>query len=106
MRAAAIVEERRTGQGARAGADALRRDTPPVRVKILGDGPDKQKLEALTAELGAPVDFLGYQDYPSMAAWLSKSDIVVNSLVKTAAQSIVTKIVVYLDSECPLFKTG
>lgn len=106
VRAAAIVEERRTGQGASAGTDTLRRDTPPVRVKILGDGPDKQKLEALAAELGAPVDFLGYQDYPSMAAWLSKSDIVVNSLVKTAAQSIVTKIGDYLASESPMINTG
>lgn len=77
-----------------------------MRVKILGDGPDKAKLEALAAELSAPVDFLGYQDYPSMAAWLSKSDIVVNSLVKTAAQSIVTKIGDYLASRSPMINTG
>lgn len=41
-----------------------------------------------------------------MAAWLFKSDIVVNSLVKTAAQSIVTKIGDYLASESPMINTG
>ena len=104
VRAAAILEERRQGEdGSSAGG---RPALPPVRVKILGDGPDKPKLEALAAELSAPVDFLGYQDYPSMAAWLSKSDIVVNSLVKTAAQSIVTKIGDYLASRSPMINTG
>lgn len=104
VRAAAILEERRQGEdGSSAGG---RPALPPVRVKILGDGPDKPKLEALAAELCAPVDFLGYQDYPSMAAWLSKSDIVVNSLVKTAAQSIVTKIGDYLASRSPMINTG
>ncbi len=102
VRAAAILEERRLADG----GGAPRRTTPPVRVKILGDGPDRQKLEALAGQLGAPVDFLGYQDYPNMAAWLSKSDIVVNSLVKTAAQSIVTKIGDYLASGSPMINTG
>ena len=105
VRAAAILEERRRSEdgGPRAGGRPV---LPPVRVKILGDGPDKAKLEALAAELSAPVDFLGYQDYPSMAAWLSKSDIVINSLVKTAAQSIVTKIGDYLASRSPMINTG
>ena len=82
------------------------RITPPIRIKILGDGPDRTKLEELAAQLSAPVDFLGYQNYPSMAAWLSKSDIVVNSLVKSAAQSIVTKIGDYLASRSALVNTG
>ncbi|HIT45713.1 MAG TPA: glycosyltransferase family 4 protein [Candidatus Aphodovivens excrementavium] len=82
------------------------RITPPIRIKILGDGPDRTKLEELATQLSAPVDFLGYQNYPSMAAWLSKSDIVVNSLVKSAAQSIVTKIGDYLASRSALVNTG
>ena len=79
---------------------------PPVRVKVLGDGPDREKLEALAAELDAPVDFLGYTDYELMAAYLCASDIVVNSLVKSAVQSIVTKIGDYLASGNPMINTG
>lgn len=79
---------------------------PPVRVKILGDGPDREKLEKLAYEKNAPVDFLGYLEYDRMAAYLRTSDIVVNSLVKSAAQSIVTKIGDYLASGNPLINTG
>ena len=82
------------------------RPLPPVRVKILGDGPDREKLETLTAKLHAPVDFLGYTDYELMAAYLCTSDITVNSLVKTAVQSVVTKIGDYLASGKPMINTG
>lgn len=87
-------------------ADANKEVAPGVRVKLLGDGPDRAKLEALANQLGAPVDFLGYMDYAHMAAYLSVSDIVVNSLVPGAAQSIVTKIGDYLASGCPIINTG
>lgn len=79
---------------------------PGFRVKILGDGPDREKLQRRAAELQAPVDFLGYVDYPVMAAYLSKADITVNSLVKDAPQSIVTKIGDYLAAGKPLVNTG
>lgn len=77
-----------------------------VRVKILGDGPDRERLERLAEELRAPVDFLGYASYDLMAAYLCASDITVNSLVKSAAQSIVTKIGDYLASGKPMVNTG
>lgn len=79
---------------------------PGFRVKILGDGPDREKLVRLADELFAPVDFLGYTDYPLMAAYLSKADITVNSLVKSAPQSIVTKIGDYLAAGKPMVNTG
>lgn len=87
-------------------ADACKTDVEALRVKILGDGPDRGDLEALAVQLGAPVEFLGYKDYAQMAAYLSKSDIVVNSLVAGAVQSIVTKIGDYLASGCPIVNTG
>ncbi|MCL1797127.1 MAG: glycosyltransferase family 4 protein [Eggerthellaceae bacterium] len=77
-----------------------------LRVKILGDGPERGSLEALTHELDAPVDFCGYVEFPQMAAYLSLSDIVVNSLKKDAAQSIVGKIGDYLASGSPIINTG
>ena len=79
---------------------------PHVRVKILGDGPDRAALEARAREAGAPVDFIGYAPYDTMAAWLCASDITVNSLVAGAAQSIVTKIGDYLASGNPMINTG
>lgn len=87
-------------------AEANKTACPHVRIKVLGDGPDRQKLEQLATKLEAPVDFLGYLDYAHMAAYLSKSDMVVNSLVAGAAQSIVTKIGDYLASGCPIINTG
>lgn len=84
----------------------LKEACPQLRVKILGDGPDRAALEQETAVLCAPVDFLGYQDYLHMAAYLDKSDIVVNSLVRAAPQSIVTKIGDYLASRSPIINTG
>lgn len=87
-------------------ANALKGDCPRLRVKILGDGPDRESLEELARSLDAPVDFLGYQDYAHMAAWLRRSDLTVNSLVKQAPQSIVTKIGDYLASGHPMINTG
>lgn len=87
-------------------AAAIKGTCPHVKVKILGDGPDRAELEELAGKLDAPVAFLGYQDYRHMAAYLAKSDIVVNSLVKDAPQSIVTKIGDYLASGHPIINTG
>lgn len=94
-------------------AAAVIRDMPAlaapfrsVRVKILGDGPDRARLEQRAAEKRAPVDFLGYTPYDLMAAYLAKADITVNSLVASAPQSIVTKIGDYLAAGKPLINTG
>lgn len=77
-----------------------------IRVKLLGDGPDRATLEEQAATLGAPVDFVGYAPYDLMAAYLCASDITVNSLVASAPQSIVTKIGDYLAAGVPLINTG
>ena len=109
IKAAALLEKRRathTARTAAAGTARQHRPFPPVKVKILGDGPDRQRLEELARQENAPVEFLGYQDHGSMAAWLRASDITVNSLVKSAVQSIVTKIGDYLASGKPMINTG
>lgn len=79
---------------------------PQLRVKLLGDGPERAKLEELATRMKAPVDFLGYVAYDQMAAYLSRCDVTVNSLKAKAAQSIVTKIGDYLAAGKPLLNTG
>lgn len=77
-----------------------------IKIKILGTGPTKDELMQLSEQEGCTnVEFLGYVDYPKMAAYLSKSDVVVNSFVKGAPQSIVNKIGDYLASGKPMINT-
>lgn len=51
------------------------------------------------------VDFIGYTPYQKMAAYLYKSDVTINSFVKKAPQSIVTKIGDYLAAGKPMINT-
>ena len=51
------------------------------------------------------IHFWGFTPYPKMAAVLSKSDVVVNSFIKGAPQSIVNKVGDYLASGKPMINT-
>lgn len=78
-----------------------------LRLKILGDGPDKAALmDQASKKCPDLVEFLGYVEYEKMAGYLYASDIVVNSLVENAPQSIVSKIGDYLASGTPMINTG
>ena len=79
---------------------------PDVVLQILGDGSERENLKRVASAAGANVVFHGYLPYDQMAAWLSKSDITVNSLVEKAAQSIVTKIGDYLAAAKPMVNTS
>ena len=70
--------------------DELPPALPPCAVKVLGDGPDREKLEALAVQLERPRGFLGY-GLRADGGVLCASDITVNSLVKSAAQSIASR---------------
>ena len=83
----------------------VQKSNPNIVGKILGGGPDEEKLKKLKSDLNAKVDFVGYTPYPRMAAYLSKSDIVINSFVIKAPQSIVNKIGDYLSSGKPIINT-
>lgn len=76
-----------------------------ICMKILGGGPLKEELEELAGTLSGNVEFVGYAPYDKMAAYLKKSDILVNSFVKKAPQSIVTKIGDYLAAGKPMINT-
>ena len=88
-------------------ADVLeKRGIHNVRVVLLGDGPLRSEFEAVAAECTGKVTFVGYVPHALMAAYLKKSDVMVNSLVRKAAQSIVSKIGDYLASGHPMINTG
>lgn len=88
-------------------ADVLeKRGIHNVRVVLLGDGPLRSEFEAVAAECSGKVTFVGYVPHALMAAYLKKSDVTVNSLVRKAAQSIVSKIGDYLASGHPMINTG
>ena len=89
-----------------AGKELLNRGKEQMKIKILGGGPLKEELETLAKEQNCiNVEFVGYAPYPKMAAYLAKSDILVNSFVKKAPQSIVTKIGDYLAAGRPMINT-
>lgn len=89
-----------------AGKELLNRSKSQIKIKILGGGPLKEELETLAEEQECTnVEFVGYAPYPKMAAYLAKSDILVNSFVKKAPQSIVTKIGDYLAAGKPMINT-
>lgn len=89
-----------------AGKELLNRGKSQIKIKILGGGPLKEELETLAKEQKCTnVEFVGYAPYPKMAAYLAKSDILVNSFVKKAPQSIVTKIGDYLAAGKPMINT-
>lgn len=89
-----------------AGRELLDQGMDQIKIKILGGGPLKEELENLAKEKECTnVEFVGYAPYPKMAAYLAKSDILVNSFVKKAPQSIVTKIGDYLAAGKPMINT-
>lgn len=82
----------------RAGAD--------IKFYILGTGPLKEELEQYAKDIRCDnVTFMGYVEYQKMAAFLSESDILVNSYIRNAPQSIVTKIGDYLSAGKPIINT-
>lgn len=76
-----------------------------IKIKLLGGGPDDLKLKTLFKEHPSNIEFLGYLPFPKMAAYLNKSNVCINSFVKKAPQSIVTKIGDYLASGNPMINT-
>jgi glycosyltransferase involved in cell wall biosynthesis len=90
----------------RASEELQRRGYSTIRVLIIGGGPHQAQLEELAQTLAGNTSFVGYLDYPQMAAYLSHSDVLVNSLVKKAPQSIVNKIADYVAAGKPMINTG
>lgn len=77
-----------------------------IKVKIVGTGPLLPKMKHLAKRAGCGnIEFLGYLEHPLMAAYLLRSDILVNSFAKGVPQSIVNKIGDYLSAAKPMINT-
>jgi glycosyltransferase involved in cell wall biosynthesis len=83
-----------------------RRGYTAIKTLIIGGGPYQEQFEELAHTLDGNTTFVGYLDYPQMAAYLACSDVLVNSLVRKAPQSIVNKIADYTAAGKPLINTG
>lgn len=74
-----------------------------IRFKILGQGPDEEKLKRYAESLKVTnIDWVGFLPYEKMAAYLCKSDITVNALKKNASQSIINKVADYFAAGIPI----
>lgn len=89
----------------RASALLKQRGHDEVRMMIMGGGPDADTLKRAAAECDCNVTFLGYLPHAQMAAYLTRSDVLVNSFVKRAPQSIVSKVADYLAAGKPMINT-
>lgn len=58
------------------GAARATAESPTLHILVVGDGPDRRRLEALSASL-APgrFTFLGYKPYPELPVYMASSDI-------------------------------
>lgn len=73
-----------------------------IVLKILGQGPEEDNLKRYAADKSLHnVDFVGFVDYEMMAAYLSKSDMTINSIKRRAAQSIINKVADYFAAGIP-----
>lgn len=82
------------------------RGSDHIKIVILGDGPQREELEEAAKRTKADIRFTGFLPFDEMAAYLSRSDVTVNSLVEKAPQSIVSKIGDYLAAGIPMINTG
>lgn len=85
--------------------EILKFRAPNVRFKILGQGPDRASLEVYVKEKNLPVDFIGFVNYAKMAAYLSKSDVALNSIKYGASQSIINKVADYYAAGIPILNS-
>ena len=77
-----------------------------ILFKILGQGPEEETLKRYVNDnqIGN-VEFLGFQPYEKMAAYLCKSNITINAVKKNASQSIINKVADYYAAGIPMLNS-
>ena len=78
---------------------------PPICFLIMGDGPLKEKFRQQAIDAGVDCRFTGMLPYEQMATNLQNCDIIVNPIIKGAAQSITNKVGDYAFAGRPVVNT-
>lgn len=81
------------------------KDIPPMQFLVMGGGPLKEEFENYAKEKGIGAIFTGSLPYPEMVARMCSSDILINPIVKGAAQSITNKVGDYALAGLPVVST-
>ncbi len=76
-----------------------------IHFMIMGDGPKRNEFERYVQNKGISATFTGSLPYPKMVGRLCSCDVVVNPIVKGAAQSITNKVGDYALSGLPVINT-
>lgn len=79
--------------------------TKKVVFNVFGDGPYLEQFKEYAKNCKVSTKFFGRLDYSKMTAYLCKSDIAVNPIVKGAAQSIINKHADYAAAGLPVINT-
>lgn len=79
---------------------------PVPRLTIIGDGPNRQPLKRMAAELKIPVVFLGTVTHEELAKELPSYDLAVNPYYKGAMQSLTNKLADYLAAGLPVMNAA
>ena len=73
--------------------------------KVMGDGTLKKDFENYAKALNIKCDFMGFVDYGTMMATLSKCDVAVNPIVGKSVSSIINKVSDYAMSGMAVINT-
>ncbi|MRH99168.1 glycosyltransferase [Kriegella sp. EG-1] len=77
-----------------------------LKVKILGSGPQKSRLEQFAIANNLPVHFVGFVEYPIMVNYLKNADIALSAIVQGAQQSLTYKIGDYVSAGLPILNSS
>ena len=80
-------------------------DVPPLQFLIMGGGPLKEEFENYAREKAIDAVFTGALPYHEMVARMCNCDILINPIVKGAAQSITNKVGDYALAGLPVVST-
>ncbi|MEL6806163.1 MAG: glycosyltransferase family 4 protein [Pseudomonadota bacterium] len=80
----------------------LVRDLPHLRLTIVGDGPERKRLEAVAAPLGEHVSFVGYKSQAEVAELMRATDIFV---LPSFAEGVPVVLMEAMASEVPVIAT-